>query len=89
MSSEDGEVYIMRPGDDEGDWVSPVPASEAIRQAVLEASDLDEDDLDDLAAYVDRDDLRAVLNETGDGDLAFDVEDVTVTVAASGEIAVE
>jgi len=84
MSSEDGEVYIMREGED-GDWVNPTPATEAILEAVVDATDLASDDLDDLEDVVDHDELRAVLE--GEGDAAtFDVADAEVTVSADGSI---
>jgi hypothetical protein len=87
MSSEDGEVYIMREGD-EGEWVSPTPAREAIEAAVVESSDLDDGDLEGLDEYVDTEDLRGVL-EGDDGELSFEIEDVTVTVDADGDIDVK
>jgi len=86
MSSEEGEVYIMREGE-EGEWVNPTPASVAILEAVVDATDLDEDDLDGFEGAVDWDELRAVL-ESEDDAVTFDVEDAEVTVSADGSIEV-
>ncbi len=87
MSFEDGEVYIMREGE-EGEWVSPTPAQEAIEAAIVESTDLETDDIDDLDEYVDSEALRGVL-DGDDDELSFDVEDVTVTVDADSEIDVD
>jgi hypothetical protein len=84
MSSEDGDVYIMSPSGDE-EWVSPTPAQTAITDALTDATDVSADDIADLETYVDRGDLRAVLD--GDSDeLTFEVEGHDVTVTAAGDI---
>lgn len=88
MSSEDGEVYIMSDEGDDEEWVSPTPADDAVRDAVVEATDLDADDLDDLQEYVARDDLRDLLNGD-DGELSFEIEDHDVTISADGTIEVD
>ncbi len=84
MSSEDGDVYIMSPSGDE-EWVNPTPARTAIVEVVTDATDLDDGDIDDLDAYVELEDLRAVL-DGGDGELTFDVEGHGVTVSSDGDI---
>jgi hypothetical protein len=84
MSSEDGTVYIMSPSGDE-EWVSPMPAGAAVTEAVTGATDLSDEDVDDLESYVDLGDLRAVLD--GDEDeVTFEVEGNDVTVTADGDI---
>ena len=87
MSSEDGDVYIMREGDD-GEWVSPRPALEVISEAIADSTDLDDGDLEDLESHVDMAALRGVLNGD-DGELAFEIEDVEVTVDGDGQVEVE
>ncbi|MHB9287205.1 HalOD1 output domain-containing protein [Halobacteriales archaeon Cl-PHB] len=84
MSSEEGEVYLMREGDDE-EWVTPTPADTAVREAVAAATDLDADDLEELAEYVDADDIREVL-AGDDGEVSFAVEAHDVTIGADGSI---
>ncbi|WP_335998878.1 HalOD1 output domain-containing protein [Halorientalis halophila] len=93
MGANDGEVYVLRPDeagdtDDEAAWVSPQPVSRVVLGAVADAADADVDDFDDLDAYVDRDDLAAVLD--GDADeITFAVEDHDVTVDADGDVDVD
>lgn len=87
MSSDDGEVYIMTGAGDE-EWVSPTPAQTAITDAVTDATDLIEEDIDDIDAYVDLGDLRAVLDGVDD-ELTFTVEGHQVTVTETGDISVE
>lgn len=87
MSSEDGEVYIMTGAGDE-EWVSPAPAQAAITDAISNATDLTEQDVDDIDTYVDLRDLRAVL-DGGDGELTFTVEGHHVTITETGDISVE
>lgn len=87
MGSDDGTVYMIR-GETADEWVSPVPAEEVIVEAVVEVSDLDADEIDDLATYVDIDELAAVVNG-GDESLTFEVEGHDVTVTGDGDVAVE
>jgi hypothetical protein len=87
MGSDDGTVYMIR-GETADEWVSPVPAEEVIVEAVVEVSDLDADEIDDLATYVDIDELAAVVNG-GDESLTFEVEGHDVTVIGDGDVAVE
>jgi len=95
MGAEDGEVYMLRPDEDEGDddetWVTPQPASEVIIEAVAEATDDDPDEFDDLEEYVDVDELAALFDaeEDSDDSLTFEVEDHEVTVDESGDVTVE
>jgi hypothetical protein len=95
MGAEDGEVYILRPDeeapeDEEESWVRPQPAGEAIVDAVAEAADADPEDFDDLAEYVDLDDLAALFgqseDEDGPEDVTFEMEGHEVTVHRSGDI---
>ncbi|MBV0924267.1 hypothetical protein KTS45_08640 [Halomicroarcula limicola] len=91
MNSDEGTVYMIRgraaaEGGDE--WVSPEPAADVITDAVVAATDRTADEIDAIEAYVDADELRAVL---GDGDsetITFDVEGHDVTVTADGEVTV-
>jgi hypothetical protein len=84
MSSEDGTVYMMSPSGEE-EWMSPKPAETVVTEAVTGATDLSDEDIDDLESYVDLGDLRAVLD--GDEDeLTFEVEGHDVTVTGDGDI---
>jgi len=87
MSSEDGEVYVMRAKTDE-EWVSPKPVRTAITDTLTDATELSETDIGDIESYVDLTDLRAVLDGEDD-DLTFDVEGHDVTVTGDGDISVE
>lgn len=84
MSSEDGEVYIMSEAGDE-EWVSPTPARTAIPDAVADATDLEDDDIDDIEEYVDLPALREVL-DGGEDELTFTIEGHKVTVTDDGDI---
>lgn len=75
MSEEDGE-----------EWVSPTPVRVAISEAVVDATDLDTDDLDDLESYVAIDDLRALLDGDEEDALSFSVEGHEVTISEDGDI---
>jgi len=87
MSSEEHEVYIMQ-DEEEEEWVSPTPARAVILEAVTDQTDLEEGDLDDLGAYVDRDELREVLEEDGADKTTFAVEGHDVTVDSDGNVTV-
>lgn len=87
MGSDDGTVYMIR-GETADEWVSPAPAEEVIVESVVEASDLDADGIDDLATYVDTDELAAVVNGSGES-LTFAVEGHDVTVTGDGDVSVE
>ena len=86
MSSEHSEVYILQEADDE--WVSPTPASTAVREAVAGETELDPDDIDDIEEYTDVDALQSLL-EDDDGELTFAVEGHDVTVGSDGTITVQ
>lgn len=86
MSSEDGEVYIMRETD-EDEWLSPRPARAAIVDAVASATDLDRDDLDDVDAYLDLAALERAIEASEP--FQFSVEGHGVTVDPDGEISVD
>jgi|AntRauTorcE11898_2_1112593.scaffolds.fasta_scaffold38834_2 hypothetical protein len=87
MGSDDGTVYMIRGGTAD-EWVRPAPAEEVIVEAVVEAGDLDADDIDELATYVDTDELAAVVNGS-DESLTFTVEEHDVTVTGDGDVTVE
>ena len=91
MSSNKGTVYMLRNRATEGsdDWVSPEPADEVIADAVIEATDLDADDIDSLDTYVDSESLRAVVGERTTESLTFAVEGHDVTITADGDISVD
>lgn len=94
MGVENGDVYILRPGEnateDDEPWVNPQPASDVVRQELGERVDIDEDDFDDLSAYVDLNDIAAVVDtKTDEESVTFDVDDHEVTVHESGEVAVD
>jgi|APHM01.1.fsa_nt_gi hypothetical protein len=94
MSTNDGEVYILRPGeegdiDDEEGWVSPQPASVVVLEAVAEVVDDDVADFDDLGTYVDLEDLAAVFDDGDVDDITFSVKDYDVTVDATGSVDVD
>lgn len=82
MSTENGEIYIMSGDGDE--WVTPTPARTAIVDAVIEATDLDAGDIDDIESYVDLTDLRNVLDRREQ--LTFSVEGHDVVVDETGNI---
>lgn len=96
MGAEEGEVYILRPDeeadtDNEEAWVSPQPASDVVLAEVAAEVDADSDDFDELAEYVDIEDLAAVFDDDEEDEdaITFDVEDHEVTVHKSGDIHVE
>jgi hypothetical protein len=88
MSSENGGLYIMRDDDDE-QWVRPTPAGAAIVDAVISQTELTESDLANIHTYVDREELRTVLEDEGTEPLTFTVEGHEVSVETSGEISVD
>lgn len=84
MSTDNGTVYLLQDDADDG-WASPVPADEVIIDAVLTATDLTADDIDDIDRYVDDAALRRVTTEGGEPE-TFTIEGYTVTVSADGEV---
>jgi hypothetical protein len=86
MNSEEGEVYVLREGDDE--WVRPTPVEAAIVETLTGRTDLDPDDIDDLDAYVDREELSALLDGEREDDLSFEVQNHRITVDGAGNITV-
>ncbi|WP_424000779.1 HalOD1 output domain-containing protein [Haloarcula salina] len=89
MSYEDGTVYVLRDGGTDGDgWVSPRPADEVITDAIVEATDLQVDDLDDLETYVDTEVLRAVVVDGQEETVTFAVEGHDVTIDRDGAVEV-
>ncbi|MEF8827711.1 MAG: HalOD1 output domain-containing protein [Haloarcula sp.] len=91
MSSNEANVYLLRNRAMEGSdgWVSPEPASDVIADAVIEATDLAEGDIDTLDTYVDSESLRAVVTEGTTESLTFAVEGHDVTITADGEVSVD
>ena len=88
MSTEQGELYILLAEEDE-EWERPIPARDAIRDAVVAATDLEETDVDELDSYLDPDRLRDLLEGDGERKRTFRIEGTEVTVTADGEITVE
>lgn len=87
MGSDDGTVYMIR-GESEDEWVSPAPAEDVIIEELVEAGDLTAENIDDLATYVDTDDLETVVNGTDD-ELTFTVEGHEVTVTSDDDVTVD
>jgi len=87
MKSDNGTVYMIR-GHDDDEWVSPEPAEAVITEALFDATDLTEDDIDYIGAYVDAAKLRAVVGDGDDDNITFDVEVSEVTVTAGGDVTV-
>ena len=87
MHSNDGTLYVIRPGSDDDGWVTPEPVADVVAEAVAAAGDLDADDLADLSSYVDRSALAVVLDEP-DGSISFTVEGHAVDVASDGTVEV-
>jgi len=86
--SGDGDLYVF--GDhDEGEWVSPRPVGVVVAELLAESTDLSEDDVDDLEAYVDRDELAAHIEGDADEPLTFPVEGHEVIVAPDGTVDVD
>ena len=83
MSSE--RVYIMQ-DDDEAEWVTPTPAGVALAEAMTASTDVDEESIDDIDAYLDRESLRALLDGERTEPLTFTVEGHDVTIDADGDI---
>jgi hypothetical protein len=86
MESENGDVYVMRGGDDgDEEWVSPVPVGVAVVEALTAETGLDAADVDDIETYVDLSELRALLAGEEGGTVTFDVEGHEVTVTGDGD----
>ena len=86
MKSDYGTVYMIRGHDDE--WVSPEPAEAVITEALFDATDLTDEDIDYIGEYVDAAKLRAVVGDGEDDAVTFDVEGNEVTVTADGDVTV-
>lgn len=86
MSSDTGELYVLREGD--GEWEQPIPVREVVFERLEAEGGLSPDTLADFSTYVDKAELAAVLDGEGDEQLSFSVEGHTVTVTADGEITV-
>jgi len=88
MNTEQGELYILL-AEEDGEWERPIPARDAIRDAVVAATDLEETEVHDLDAYLDPERLRGLLEGDGEYTRTFRIEGHDVTVTADGEITVE
>lgn len=90
-ASED--LYVLAPGEGEDGsdgWVSPRPIDEAVRSAVADATDLDADDIEAASAYVDLEEVAAVLDDEDEAEsLTFAVDGHAVTVDDGGHVSVE
>jgi hypothetical protein len=80
------DTYIIRDAGDE--WVNPIPADEAIVDAVTSATDLTPADVDDIDTYVDPVEF-STLFDGATTTLTFTVEGHEVTVDSTGDIDVE
>ena len=87
MKSDNGTVYMIR-GNEDDEWVSPEPAEAVITEALFDATDLTEDDIDYIGSYVDAAQLRAVVGDGDDDTITFDVEGNEITVTAGGDVTV-
>lgn len=85
-SKGSAETYIIRDAGDE--WVNPIPADEAIVDAVTSATDLTPADIDDIDTYVDSAEF-STLFDGATTTLTFTVEGYEVTVDSTGDIDVE
>jgi hypothetical protein len=74
---------------DEGGWEKPIPISRAIVTAVTNVTDLTEDELDDLSAYVETHRIVRLLETDQTDPVSFEVEGHAVTLHADGGIHVE
>jgi hypothetical protein len=88
MSTEQGDLYILL-AEEDGEWERPIPARDAIRDAVVAATDLEETDIDELDTYLDPARLRDLLEGDGEHTRTFRIEGTEVTVTADGEITVK
>lgn len=85
-SKSSADTYIIRDAGDE--WVNPIPADEAIVDAVTSATALTPVDIDDIDTYVDPAEF-STLFDGGTKTLTFTVEGHEVTVDSTGDIDVE
>ena len=74
---------------DEGGWEQPVPVDRAIVDAITNVTDLTEEDLADLSAYVDTHRIVRLLETDATDPVSFEVEGHDVTLHADGGIHVE
>jgi len=85
-----GDLYVLTAGGsaDEADgWARPRPIEQALREAISEATGIDETDLDDIGEYVDRDEVTALLDaDDPDETVTFGVEDNDVTIHGDGSV---
>jgi len=86
----DGDLYVFSAeGDEDGEWVSPRPVGAVVAELVTGETDLSEGDLDEIDAYVDRDDLAAHLDGDPSDPLTFTVEGHEVAIDPDGTVSVE
>jgi len=86
-SKSSADTYIIRDAGDE--WVNPIPADEAIVDAVTSATDLTPTDIDDIDTYVDPAEFSTLFDGATTTTLTFTVEGHEVTVDSTGVIDVE
>ena len=84
----DGDLYVLSE-DDEGEWVTPRPVETVVVDLVTGATELSEDDLNDLKTYVDRDDLAAHLDGDSAESLTFAVEGHDIVVDPDGTVDID
>ena len=96
MSSDDGDVYVLRDATDadggaESDWVAPEPVESVVRDQLLAQTDLAADDIGDLEEYVGFDSLKHFFSPAGDeaDELDFEIEGYSVRLSKSGDVTVE
>jgi hypothetical protein len=83
-------LYVFSPGEDEGEWVRPQPVEDVVVEEVTSSTDLTADDLDELATYVDLDELETHLADDPAGEaLTFAVEGNEVVVEPDGTVRVD
>jgi len=84
----DEDLYVFGESDD-GEWVNPQPAEEVVTELVTEATDLSDDDIDDLDTYVDREELAVHLDGNPSEPFTFTVEGHEVVVDRDGTVDVD
>ena len=87
MNSENGTVYLIQ-GQPDDEWLSPKPAEAVITDAVVEATGLTRDDIGHIDAYVDPEQVRAVVGDGKTDTITFAIEQFDVTVTAGGDVTV-
>jgi hypothetical protein len=81
------EVYIMQDTDDE--WVQPTPVGTAVTEALVDNTELEAGDVEELGAYLDIHNLETVLDTDEREQLRVDVEGYDVIIHEDGDIVVD